>query len=82
MDYPGAHSIEFQNIMQIVIETLFNWDTKNQVAKGPGIFGTVVVFVPANEEQSCKTLHHHVQIWVKEIDQKLRKDLFQEGGCG
>ena len=78
MNYPGACSIEFQNIMQIVIETLFNWDTKNQVAKGPGIFGTVVAFAPADEEQGRKTLHRHVQIWVKEIDQQLRKDLFQE----
>ena len=36
--------------MQIVIETLFNWDTQKQVAKGPGIFGTVVAFAPADEE--------------------------------
>ena len=78
MNYPGACSIEFQNIMQIVIETLFNWDTKNQVAKGPGIFGTVVPFAPADEEQGRKTLHRHIQIWVKEINQKLRKDLFQD----
>ena len=78
MDYPGACSIEFQNIMDIVIETLFNWDIKKQEAKGPGIFGTVVAFAPADEEQGRKTLHRHIQIWVKEIDQKLRKDLFQE----
>jgi len=64
--------------MDIVIETLFNWDTKNQEAKGPGIFGTVVAFAPADEEQGRKTLHRHIQIWVKEIDRKLRKDLFQE----
>ena len=76
--YPGACSLEFQNIMEIVIKTLFNWDTKKQVAKGPGIFRTVVTFVPADEEQGHKTLHHHIQIWVKEIDQKLRKELFQE----
>ena len=78
MDYPGACSIEFQNVMDIVIETLFNWDIKKQEAKGPGIFGTVVAFAPADEEQGRKTLHRHIQIWVKEIDQKLRKDLFQE----
>jgi len=77
MDYPGACSLEFQNIMDIVIEPLFNWDTKNQEAKGPGIFGTVVAFAPADEEQGRKTLHRHIQIWVKEIDQKLRKDLFR-----
>ena len=64
--------------MEIVIETLFNWDTKKQVARGPGIFGTVVAFAPADEEQGRKTLHRHIQIWVKEIDQKLRKELFQD----
>ena len=74
MDYPGACSIEFQNVMDIVIETLFNWDTKKQVAKGPVIFGTAVAFAPADKEQSLKTLHRHIQIRVKEIDQKLRKD--------
>ena len=76
--YPGACSLEFQNIMQIVIETLFNWDTTNQEAKGPGIFGTVVAFAPADEEQGRKTLHRHIQLWVKEFDQKLRKELFSD----
>ena len=42
--YPGACSLEFQSLMQILIETLFNWDTKKQRAKGKGIFGTVVAF--------------------------------------
>ena len=63
--------------MQIVIETLFNWDTQKQVAKGPGIFGTVVAFAPADEEQGRKTLHRHIQLWVKEIDQGLRKSIFK-----
>ena len=76
--YPGACSLEFQSAMEIVIETLFNWDTKKQKAKGPGIFGTVVAFAPADEEQGRKTLHRHIQIWVKEIDMNLRRDLFQK----
>jgi hypothetical protein len=40
-----------------------------------------VEFAPADEEQGRKTLHRHIQLWVKEIDQKLRKDLFQEDKC-
>ena len=64
--------------MQIVIETLFNWDTKKQEPKGPGIFGTVVAFAPADEEQGRKTLHRHIQLWVKEFDEKLRKELFSD----
>lgn len=78
INYPGACSLEFQNIMQIVIEKLFNWDTKKQEAKGPGIFGTVVAFAPADEEQGRKTLHRHIQLWVKEVDHDLRSELFHE----
>ena len=50
-------------------------------AKGPGTFGTVVAFARADEEEYCITLHLHIQLWVKEIDQKLRKDIFQEDTC-
>ncbi len=78
MNYPGSFSLKLQNIMQIVMETLFNWDTKKQEAKVPGILGMVVAFAPLDKKQGRKTLHHHIKIWVKEIDQKLRKELFQE----
>ena len=50
-------------------------------AKGPGIVGTVVAFTPADEEQGRTTVHHLIQLWVKEIDQKLRKDIFQNDKC-
>ena len=79
MDYTGACSLEFQNIMQIVIETLFNWDAKNTKAMGPGLFGTAVAFASTDGEQGQKTLHHHIHLLVKEIDQTLRKDLFSGG---
>jgi len=78
LQYPGACSLEFQSLMQILIETLFNWDMKNQRPKGPGIFGTVVAFAPVDEEQGRNTLQHHMQIWVKDVDQKLRRELFDE----
>ncbi len=76
LDYPGACSLEFQSLMQIAIDTLFNWDVENQKSRGPGIFGTVVSYAPADEEQGRKTLHRHWQIWVKELDMKLRQNLF------
>ena len=76
MKYPGACSLEYQNVMNIVIESLFQWDIKNQKSKGPGIFGTTVAFAPADEEQGRKTLHRHIQLWIKEIDHKLRSELF------
>ena len=76
--YPGACSLEYQSVVQIVIESLFQWDIKAQKAKGPGVLGTLLAYAPADEEQGRKTLHMHMQIWVKEVDQKLRDDLFHE----
>jgi hypothetical protein len=72
ISYPGACSLEFQSVMQILTECLLRWDTKTQTAKGKGILGTVIAFVGADEEQGRKTLHRHWQIWVKEINQTVR----------
>lgn len=76
--YPGACSLEYQSIIQIVLECLFQWDPKQQKAKGPGIFGTLLLFAPADEEQGRLTLHRHWQLWTKEIDQTLRRNLFHK----
>ena len=78
ISYPGACSLEFQSIMQILTECLLRWDTKTQSAKGKGILGTVVAFAGADEEQGRKTLHRHWQIWVKEINQTVRDSLFHK----
>ena len=48
--------------MQILIDTLFKWDVKNQKSKGVGIFGTVIAYAPADEEQGIKSLHRHWQV--------------------
>ena len=62
IDYPGASSLEFQDIIRCVVETLFNWDSKKKQAKEPGIFGTVAAFTPEDEEQGQKTVHRHIQL--------------------
>jgi hypothetical protein len=64
--------------MQIITDCMLRWDSKKQTSKGNGILGTVLAFSAADEEQGRKTLHHHWQIWVKEIDQTLRNCLFHE----
>ena len=78
MKNPGACSLEFQNVMQILTECLLKWDTKTQSSKGKGILGTVIAFAGADKEQGRKTLHRHWQIWVKEIDQNIRDCLFHK----
>jgi hypothetical protein len=76
MKYPGACSLEFQNVMQILTKCMLRWDTKTQSLKGKGILGTVLAFSGADEEQGHKTLHQHWQIWVQELNQTLRDCLF------
>ena len=64
--------------MQIVTEVLLRWDVKKQQSRGEGILGNVLAFVRADEEQGRKTLHSHWQIWVEELNQKLRDQLFDK----
>jgi len=68
--------LEYQNLKQIIIETLLQWDVKKQTAKGVGIVGTTLAFAPADEEQGRLTLHSHWQIWTKELNQDVRDMLF------
>ena len=68
--------MEYQNLKQIIIETLLQWDVKKQTAKGVGIVGTTLAFAPADEEQGRYTLHSHWQIWTKELNQDVRDMLF------
>jgi hypothetical protein len=76
LNNPGACSLEFQSVMQILIEHMLVWDTKTKTSNGKGILGTVRAFAGADEEQGHKTLHQHCQIWVEEINQTLRNALF------
>ena len=76
MKYPGACSLEFQSVMQILTKCMLRWDTKTQSSKGKGILGAVLAFSVADEEQGRKTLHQHWQIWVQELNQTLRDCLF------
>ncbi len=76
LNNPGACSLEFQSVMQILTEHMLKWDTKTKTSTGKGIFGTVQAVASADEEQGQKTLHQHWQIWVEEMDQTLRNALF------
>ncbi len=58
---PGACYLEFQSVVQILMDCLLKWGTKTQTSKGKGILGTVIAFAGADEEQGGKTLHQHWQ---------------------
>jgi hypothetical protein len=75
MKYPGACSLEFKSVMQILTKCMLRWDTKTQSSKGKGILGRVLVFSGADEEQGHKTRHCR-QIWAQELNQTLQDCLF------
>ncbi len=56
LKYPGACSLEFQSVMQILTKCMVRWDTKTQSSRGKGILGTVLAFFGADEEQGRKIL--------------------------
>jgi hypothetical protein len=59
-------------------ECLLRWDNKTRTSKRKGILGIVLAFTGADEEQGCKTLHQHWQIWVKEMSQTVINSLFHK----
>ena len=78
LNNPGACSLEFQSVMQILTECMLKWDIKSKSSTGKGILGTVRAFAGTNEGQGCKTLHRHCQIWVEDINQSLQNALFDK----
>jgi hypothetical protein len=51
LNNPGACSLEFQRVMQILTECMLKWDTKTKISKGKRILGTVQAFAGTDEEQ-------------------------------
>ncbi len=78
LNHPGACSLEFQSVMEILMECMLRWDIKKKTTRGKGILGTVVAFSGADEEQGRKTINWHWQIWVTEIKQTVQNCLFNE----
>ncbi len=76
--YPGVCSLEYKNIMQILVEELFQWDIMNQVSKGRGVIGTIEAFGAPDEEQCHGTLHSHWSIWIKEMSHNLQEMIFSK----
>ncbi|KAL7451819.1 hypothetical protein ACHAWC_004215 [Mediolabrus comicus] len=72
--YPGACSLVYQHLMQIVTECLIGWDPKTQSGR-QGVFGVPIAYSRTDEEQGRKTLHSHWQIWVKNFN-RTRDALF------
>ena len=59
--YPGACALEYQSIIQIVINILIGWDNKTKLHKN-GIFGIPLAYADCCEEQARYTLHSHISL--------------------
>jgi len=75
LDFPGACSLYFESVMQIVLEVLLGWNSKEQKGSEDGIMGELDAWGMAVEEQARKTLHSHWLLWSKRLA-KMRDELF------
>ena len=74
LQYPGACSLEFQSISQIIMKALLGWN--DNLKRGTkGIIGILEHFGDAVEEQNRTTLHRHLCVWIKDFE-KLRRLVF------
>ena len=78
MLYPGACSLEFQNVMDIILKCLLNWDEEEKKSLGTGMVGDLVAWNQAVERQGRGSLHAHWQLFTKQLSTKARLELFHE----
>jgi hypothetical protein len=63
--HPMAAALNFQNILEIVIEDIIGWSLKNKRPfRRGGLSGVPKAWVRVVEEQSRLTLHTHMLIWI------------------
>lgn len=73
LKYPGLCALHFEVILQIIIEDILGWDTKNQEynkASVHTLFGKIDGYAISIEEQGRKTLHAHILVWVSDHNTK------------
>ena len=62
LKYPGLAAIDFENILAITIHNLLKYG----YAK-PGLFGKILTYAFAVEEQNRGELHAHFLLWIKDF---------------
>lgn len=59
-EYPGLAALEFENVLRITIEHFLGWSIREGKNKpDEGLFGDILAFCSAVEEQGRKVLHSH-----------------------
>lgn len=72
--YPGASALYYEGITNLVMKVLFRWDKKKQRGE-KGVVGVLEAALGATEEQSRKSLHLHLLLWIVGFN-KIRSALF------
>ena len=60
LKYPGIAAIDFENIISITIPHLLKYGSAK-----PGLFGEILTYTFAVEEQNRGELHAHFLLWIK-----------------
>jgi hypothetical protein len=80
--HPMAAALNFQRILEIVIEDIVGWSLKNKRPyRRGGLFGVPKAWLRVVEEQSRLTLHTHMLIWLyghsaieNQLNEALKRD--------
>jgi hypothetical protein len=65
-EYPGLCAEEYRRVMDAVIKHVFQWNEDEQKPTGVSLFGELLAWCLATEEQGRKTLHGHFLLFVKD----------------
>ena len=76
---PGICAFYFELIVEIIIEEILCWDLQKEQPLNDkvGLFGETEAFTLSIEEQARKTLHAHIQIWIKNYHD-IREQIFSK----
>ena len=75
IEFPRICALFFEEVLQVIIEELIGWDEKNEAPREgyEGLFGVPTAFTMSKEEQARHTLHIHILLWIKNLNELWEK---------
>ena len=71
INFPGICALFFEEVLDVVICELFGWDLVEEAPQDnfDSVFGKPSAFCMGIEEQTHHSLHVHILLWIKEINE-------------
>ena len=71
INFPGICALFFEEVLDVVIYELFGWDLVEEAPRDnfDSVFGKPSAFCMGIEEQARHSLHVHILLWIKEINE-------------